>query len=158
MPSALAARAASGLLWPIVPMSDKDRGTGFDVDRLLALLDDTGGGWTRIASDTVRGQRRIGARNVPILARLDPKGFVTFAIVPFLASPSEEEAASRLYERLLTLNHALVMAKFSIDDDLDVVLSVDYPVATLDRSEIVDALGALSYYAELHYESLRAIA
>jgi hypothetical protein len=50
------------------------------------------------------------------------------------------------------------MAKFSIDDDLDVVLSVEYPTQHLDRSEFDDALDVLSYYADRHYEELRKLA
>lgn len=129
----------------------------FDVEGLLTLLTENDGTWVRIASDTLRGQRRVGDRTVPIFARLDPAGYLALAIVPFLSSPEGEEFAARLYERLLSLNHELVMAKFSIDDDLDVVLSVEYPLAALDRSEIVDALGVLTHYAEQHFDALRAL-
>ena len=42
-------------------------------------------------------------------------------------------------------------------DDLDVVLSVEYPSEELDRSEFDDALDVLSYYADRHYDELRAL-
>ncbi len=90
--------------------------------------------------------------------RIDPAGFVVFAIVPYLRSPEEPERAAALYARLLELNQTLLMAKFSIDDDLDVVLSVEYALPDLDRSEFDDALDVLSYYADRHYDELRRIA
>ena len=40
------------------------------------------------------------------------------------------------------------MAKFSVDEDGDVVLSVEYPIEDLDPSEIRDAVDVLSFYAE----------
>ncbi|WP_375183504.1 YbjN domain-containing protein [Marinobacter sp.] len=89
--------------------------------------------------------------------RLDPVGYVCFAIVPFVKSPEAQDKSGRLYQRLLELNQTLLMAKFSIDDDLDVVLSVEYPSEELDRSEFDDALDVLSYYADRHYDELRAL-
>lgn len=97
-------------------------------------------------------------RTFPILLRLDPSGWVELAVVPYLASPADVDVAQTLYARLLQLNQVLYLAKFSIDDDLDVVLSVEYPTRELDRSELRDALDALGYYADLHYDELTVLA
>jgi hypothetical protein len=124
------------------------------------------GGWTceRIGPDTWRTQFRSRRAQFPVLVRVgegdgtpEGAGFVTFAIIPYLRSPEEPALAARLYARLLELNHRLMMAKYSIDDDLDVVLTVEYPTAEIDRSEFSDALNALGYYADLHHEELRAL-
>lgn len=114
------------------------------------------GGWSfhRITEDTWRSRFRGKKGTFPFLIRLDPAGYLTFAIVPFLKSPRDESQATTLYERLLELNQVLMMAKFSIDDDLDVVLSVEYPSHHLDKSEFTDALNVLSYYADNHYDEL----
>jgi len=121
------------------------------IERLL-----TEGGWrhSRITADTWRGRFRGKAGTFPYMVRLDPAGYLTFAIVPYLASPAEDEQAQALYERLLELNQVLLMAKFSIDDDLDIVLSVEYPTGDLDPSEFTDCLDVLSYYADEHYAEL----
>lgn len=118
-----------------------------------------GGGWPcdQINEDTWRSHFRGRHTSFPFFVRIDPAGYLCFAIVPFLKSPDEQESAAKLYERLLTLNQSLLMAKFSIDDDLDVVLSVEYPFEELDRSEFDDALDVLSYYADRHYDELRAL-
>ncbi len=120
-----------------------------------------GGGWPcdRINDDTWRSHFRGQSSSFPFFVRVDQKaGYVTFAIVPFVRSPEERGRADRLYRRLLELNHSLLLAKFSIDDDLDVVLSVEYPTSHLDKSEFDDALDVLSYYADQHYEELRQLA
>lgn len=112
----------------------------------------------RIAELTYRGQLLAGGRRMTFHLRVDPAGYVVCAIVPFLKSPADDAIAHRLYLRMMGLNQQLMMAKLSIDDDLDVVLSVEYPTSELDRSELRDALDALGYYADLHFEELAAIA
>lgn len=125
---------------------------------IAALLQDRGWPCDRISDDTWRSHFRGRHGSFAFFVRLDPQGYVCFAIVPLLKSPEDHGKAARLYRRLLELNQALLMAKFSIDDDLDVVLSVEYPSQELDRSEFDDALDVLSYYADRHYADLRAIA
>lgn len=117
------------------------------------------GGWrfVRLTPDTWRIRFRRSDRTFPILLRLDPDGWLVLAIVPYFASPEDVDVAQALYDRLLRLNQVLYLAKFSIDDDLDVVLSVEYPTSELDRSELQDALDALGYYADLHFDELYAI-
>ncbi len=129
-----------------------------DPDTIRSVL--TEGGWPcdRIADDTWRSHFRGRSASFPFYVRLDPKGYLCFAIVPFLKSPEDAQKAAQLYQRLLELNQSLLMAKFSIDDDLDVVLSVEYPSGELDRSEFDDAIDVLSYYADRHYDELRALA
>ena len=116
-----------------------------------------GGGWPcdRIAGDTWRSHIRTRRASFPFFVKLDPAGYICFAIVPFLRSPEAQPLSEKLYRKLLDLNQSLLMAKFSIDDDLDVVLSVEYPTVDLDESEFSDALDTLSYYADRHYEELR---
>lgn len=128
-----------------------------DPNTIQSVLE--GGGWPceRISEDTWRSHFRGRFTSFPFFVRVDPAGYVCFAIVPFLRSPEGEGKSAALYERLLTLNQSLLMAKFSIDDDLDVVLSVEYPCQDLDRSEFDDALDVLSYYADEHYRELQAL-
>jgi hypothetical protein len=113
----------------------------------------------RIAPDTWRSHFRGKRASFPIFVRIDhERGLLVFAIVPLLKSPVEKGAAEKLYRRLLELNHVALMAKFSLDDDLDVVLSVEYPTHELDASEFTDALDVLGYYADRHYDELKALA
>jgi hypothetical protein len=119
------------------------------------------GGWPaeRIAPETWRSVFHGRAQSFQLFVRVDADGgWALFAIVPYLRSPEGDEAQKKLYDRLLQLNHQLLMAKFSIDDDLDVVLSVEYPTAEIDDNEFDDALDVLSYYAERFYPELRPLA
>jgi hypothetical protein len=119
------------------------------------------GGWRmkRIAAQTWRGRFKTArtGRQFPVLVHQDDAGYLTCAIVPLVRTPEEGDYAHALYTRLLELNQVFFMAKLSIDDDLDVVLSVEYPIADLDQSELVDALQALSYYADVHHDELQRI-
>lgn len=112
----------------------------------------------RIAELTYRGQLRAGERHLNFHLRVDPAGYVICAIVPFLKSPEDASHAHRLYLRMMSLNQQLMMAKLSIDDDLDVVLSVEYPSAELDDSELADAVRILAYYADQHSDELTELA
>lgn len=130
-----------------------------DATTVPALLEK--GGWPadRIGPDTWRSVFHGKAQSFPFFVRIDADaGWAHFAIVPYLRSPDEEAKAKVLYDRLLQINQQLMMAKFSIDDDLDVVLSVEYPTAQLDDTEWKDALDVLAYYAEQHYDELRVLA
>lgn len=127
-------------------------------DEIRALLEEEGYEVQRIAERLYRGRVRVGAGSMPFYVRIDPAGYVTYAIAPFLASPEDPERAKRLYLRMMTLNHEFMMAKLSIDDDLDVVLSVEYPSAELDPSELADAMHVLAHYADHHHAELQAIA
>lgn len=125
---------------------------------IRSALADEGYEVRRIADLTYRGQLSAAGRTLSFLVRLDPEGFLVCAVVPFVKSPPDEGLADRLYQRMMALNQELMMAKLSIDDDLDVVLSVEYPSAELDRSELSDAVRVLAYYADLHVEELEELA
>jgi hypothetical protein len=144
-----------------------------DPNRQRLTLDDAtvrgllqAGGWPcdRIGPDTWRSHFRGKCTSFPFFVKVgegdgtgEGSGYVTFAIVPFMKSPEDPERAGALYKRLLELNQHVLMAKFSIDDDLDVVLSVEYPLADLDKSEFADALDVLGYYADRHYDELKLL-
>jgi hypothetical protein len=73
--------------------------------------------------------------------------YATFAVIPFAKLP-DEDGGDLLVDRLLVLNREMNLAKFSVDEDGDVILSVEYPLADLDPSEVRDAVDVLSFYAE----------
>jgi hypothetical protein len=93
----------------------------------------------------------------PIYITLAPN-WVYFTIAPFVQAPHDITCEHRLYAHLLRLCQQINMAKFSIDTDGDVILTVELPRENLDYSEFSDALGALSYYADQTYEAVQALA
>jgi hypothetical protein len=128
--------------------------TTFDPNKVPQYLKQAGWPCERLNDDTFRSRFVARTNSLPLYIRVDDGGFITFAIVPFMKSPEERDRAEKLYKRLLELNQDLMMAKFCIDDDLDVVLSVEYPTKDLDPSEFNDALDVLSFYADRHHAEL----
>lgn|SRR5690554_4819244 len=115
-------------------------------------------GWSlAVISDDLFRLTGVGSRDKGILLRIDPLGYISAAIVPIVKVPRETRLATALYERLLELNHQILMARFCIDDDLDVILAVDHPLADLDASELQAALELLEHYCELHLSALEAL-
>ena len=72
-----------------------------------------------------------------------------FTINPFVDRDGEAHQGPVL-DLLLRANHALNMAKFALDNDGDVSLSVELPTEGFGYSQFADALTALSHYADAY--------
>ncbi len=110
-----------------------------------------------VSESTLRSRFRGGERIFPVFVHLEPS-YVTFAVIPFARLPDDEEVAEEVIDHLLHQNREMNMAKFSVDEDGDVVLSVEYRIENLDPSEVRDALDVLSFYAEKYREDIARIA
>jgi len=121
------------------------------------VLQRTGWPTTRITPGLYRCDG-VGSARKNLMVRIDPAGYVAAAIVPVAASPRDAKKAAALYKRLLELNHQLLMARFCIDDDLDVLLAVEHPTADLDASELEAALDLLAHYIDAHGAEIEALA
>lgn len=84
--------------------------------------------------------------------------WIYFTIIPFVIGPKDPECANRLHWHMLRLNREINMAKFCLDEDNDVVLTVELPCENLDYSEFSDALGVLCYCADDMYLEMLNIA
>ncbi len=126
-------------------------------EEILSYLQANGWPLERLSDSTARSAFSGSTRSFPFFVHVDPV-FITLAAVPFVRLPSDEPAAKRLMDRLLHLNREINLAKFSVDDDGDVVLSVEYPLANLDASELRDALDALCYYADQTWNEVSRLA
>ena len=109
-------------------------------------------GWPyeRVDDNTWRSGFRGDVNSFRFFVRLT-ENWIFFTIVPFVVGPKSDQASLQLYRHLLRLTREINMAKFAIDDDLDVVLTVELPTEHLEEGEFKDALDALSYYADKHY-------
>jgi hypothetical protein len=101
------------------------------------------------SSDWTTGFRGDVA-NFRIFVKLT-ENWVYFTIIPFVIGPQDSERRARLHWHLLRLNRDINMAKFALDEDDDVVLTVELPSENLDYSEFSDAINALCYYADDTY-------
>jgi hypothetical protein len=129
-------------------------------DEVRACLEKDGWPVELVSEVTLRSRFRSGDRVFPLFVHLErvemgdprkvpPAGltYATFAVIPFARLPADE-TGDQLVDRLLELNREMNLAKFSLDEDGDVILSVEYPLADLDPSEVRDAVDVLSFYAE----------
>ena len=109
-----------------------------------------------ISEVTIRSRFRGAGRVFPLFVYREPL-FITFAVIPFAHLPEDPDGADELMKRLLKLNREINMAKFSIDEDGDVVLSVEYRIENLDPSEVRDAVDVLAFYTEKHHAEVQSL-
>jgi hypothetical protein len=124
-------------------------------DEVRACLETDGWPVDVVSDATMRSRFRCGERIYPVLIHLDPE-HVSFAVIPFARLP-EDESGDAMADRLLEINREMNMAKLSVDEDGDVVLSVEYPASDLDPSEVRDAIDVLSFYAEKYRVEVQAL-
>ena len=125
-------------------------------DDVRACLEKDGWPVDVVSAVTLRSRFRSGDRIFPLFVHMEPE-YATFAVIPFARLPTDE-GGDLLAERLLVLNREINLAKFSVDEDGDVILSVEYPLADLDPSEVRDAVDVLSFYAEKYRAEVEAAA
>jgi hypothetical protein len=123
-------------------------------DEVRACLEKDGWPVDVVSDVTLRSRFRSGDRIFPLFVHLEPE-YATFAVIPFVRLPTDE-SGDLLAERLLVLNREINLAKFSVDEDGDVILSVEYPLADLDPSEVRDAVDVLSFYTEKYRAEVEA--
>jgi hypothetical protein len=78
--------------------------------------------------------------------------WVYLTITPFVAKPDDEDHPPAVLEALLRSNYELNLAKFALDEDGDILLTVELPREGFDYSHFADSLTALSHYADLYKE------
>jgi hypothetical protein len=144
------------------------------LDEVRACLEKDGWPVDVVSDVTMRSRFRSGDRVFPLFVHLEsvemggsapppsrsaaPRlTYATFAVIPFARLPADE-TGDLLADRLLAFNHEMNLAKFSLDEDGDVILSVEYPLADLDPSEVRDAVDVLSFYAEKYRDEIQGAA
>ncbi len=124
-------------------------------DEVRTCLEKDGWPVDPLSNATLRSRFRSGDRVFPLFVHVEEAtrgddrdvGYATFAVIPYGQLP-DGPRGDALAEQLLVLNREMNLAKFSVDEDGDVVLSVEYPLADLDPSEVRDVMDVLSFYAE----------
>lgn len=123
---------------------------------IVAYLRSDGWPVEPLREQTIRSSFRGEQRSYTFFVHAEA-AYLVVAVVPYQRLPVDEDEAQRLMDRLLHLNNDMMFAKFSVDEDGDVVLSVEYPLAHLDRSELRDALDVLTFYADKHWPEIMAL-
>jgi hypothetical protein len=127
------------------------------LDEIRAVLAAEGWPVERLSESTLRSRFRSKDRVFPLFVHVEPL-FVTFAVIPYARLPEDPDAADALMAELLRMNREINLAKYSVDDDGDIILSVEYRIEHLDPSEIRDAVDVLSFYADKHHQDVTKMA
>ncbi len=127
-----------------------------DVDKIERQLKELRWPVIALSPNTWRSSFKGRAGTFPLVIQVDT-GWCRLMVLPIVRLPADQDKADKLYLRLLKLNGEMLLARFSLDEDGDVVLSVEFPIENLDPSEIRDSLDVLSVYAERHQSELRQL-
>jgi hypothetical protein len=74
--------------------------------------------------------------------------WVSFGIHPFVSRDNATEDPMAILQFILERNHHMSLAKFGMNDDGDIALTVELPIKGFCYSYFSDALGAISHYAD----------
>ncbi len=115
-------------------------------------------GWRveRLSDEVWRTAFRGDVAVYPLFVKLTPE-FVYLTIVPFVVAP-RAEARERVYWALLRFNREMALAKFALDEDGDVLLTVELSTTGLDYPLFEEALTLLTHYADLAYREVLNLA
>jgi hypothetical protein len=130
---------------------------GVELDEIVACMAKDGWAVDRLGDTSARSLVRCGEATLPVFLWVED-AFAVFAIVPFVRIERDVEECAPLFELLLRLNRRINLARFGVDPDGDVALSVEWRRENLDPSEVRDALDVLAFYARQHREEIAALA
>ncbi len=139
-----------------IPCCRKDKVPRMTFDEIEACLRADGWPVETLRDHSLRTGFQGISKAFPVFVYTEGS-YVVFAIVPYRKLPGDEALARTLMDTLLRLNDQMVFAKFSVDEDGDAILSVEYPMSYLNESSLRDALDVLAYYANQHWEPLSAM-
>jgi len=110
---------------------------------------------TRAEDDTVwYAETAGGGEDFEFFVNLDvEEGWIYFTINPFVPTP-DADCLESLSQHLVRLNYDVTMAKFVIDDEGDVALTVELPTEGFNYALFVAAVAALSSAAGENYDEV----
>lgn len=111
--------------------------------------------YTHAEDDTLwYAEFAAGEEQFEFFVNLDEeKGWVYFTINPFVPTP-DPDCLDNLSRHLARLNYDVTMAKFVIDDEGDVALTVELPAEDLTYAHFATAVAALSNAAGDNYDEV----
>jgi hypothetical protein len=130
-----------------------DKLDGFE--KVEGYLKNRGWAVTRLAPGVLRTSFRGENATLPLVVQFEDS-WCKLTVLPIARMPPDADKAERLYDKLLRLNGQIRLARFSLDEDGDVLLSVEFPTGDLNPSEIQDSLDVLTYYAQKHQAEIKA--
>ncbi len=111
--------------------------------------------FTRLEDDTIwYAEFQAEGERFEFFVNLDEKeGWVYFTINPFVPTP-DPGCVDNLSRHLARLNFDVTLAKFVLDEEGDVALTVELPTEDMTYTHFVAALKALTSAAGEHHDEL----
>ena len=124
-------------------------------EQLEQLFDEYEMPYTRAEDDTLwYAEIAVGGEPFEFFVNLDQEGgWVYFTVNPFVPTP-DPDCLENLSCHLIRLNYDVTMAKFVIDDEGDVALTVELPAEDLTYAHFAAAVTALSNAADENYDEV----
>jgi len=117
------------------------------VDRMTTYFENAGWGFDRLAEDTLRARFEGENGNYTMLIRVT-EHWVVFSINPYLER-REWDWGDCVLEILASLNEKIPLVKFSIDEENDVSLTVDFPAEDFLETHFQKAIVTLGGCADM---------
>jgi hypothetical protein len=123
--------------------------------QLEQLFDEYEMPYTRAEDDTLwYAEIEASGELFEFFVNLDQEGgWVYFTVNPFVPTP-EPDCLDNLSRHFARLNYEVTMAKFVIDDEGDVALTVELPAEDLTYAHFAAAVTALSNAADENYDEV----
>ncbi len=110
--------------------------------------------YTRVEDDTLWYTEFVaGGESFEFFVNLDEEGWIYFTINPFVPTP-DSDCLDNLSRHLARLNYDVTMAKFVIDEEDDVALTVELPAEDLTYAHFAAAVTALVNAAGENYDEV----
>lgn len=124
-------------------------------EQIEQFLDQQEMSYARAEDDTLwYAEITVGGEPIEFFVNLDEEeGWVYFTVNPFVPTP-DPDCLDNLSRHLVRLNYDLTMAKFVIDDEGDVALTVELPAEDLTYAHFAVAVAALATAAEENYDEV----
>jgi hypothetical protein len=112
---------------------------------------------TRLGEAVLRSSFRVAhGVTVPLVCGIEDD-WLKLSIVPLGRIPTDPSKTEAFYRSLLRWNAEIMFARLSLDEDGDVVLSVEIERARCTDGLIADALDALTFYGSRYAGEIRSL-
>lgn len=122
------------------------------VDDYLKQID-----WKATRQDDQNWSTGFRGDNATFTFQIRTTDFWIYFYLPFPVK-IQPDARANMIEHLLRLNYKISMAKFLLDSEDDIGLTVELPNAALQVAEFEDAIRAICVYADENYVELVKLA
>jgi hypothetical protein len=127
------------------------------IDQVERLLQTRRLTTTRLGGGVVRSSFRVSpGLSLPLVCGVEDT-WLKLSVVPLGRLPADPSRTEALYRSLLRWNAEIMFARLSLDEDGDIVLSVELELSRCTDGLLGDAVDALTFYGSRYAGEIRAL-